>query len=209
MSTIAQGQLRGVDENADGAESHDTRNTVQEQDVAISANDGGSESEAAAAVESPARVYQIPKRLDEWNRAMLLATPADWERGTIRVFKCRLCPDINFFKWEEFKRHSDMSETHPRTISFCDNCADYFARPDSLKRHRKNRPHDCLKASPTTTEDKRKATEQAHADFVVNVGHCLRSGGQLEASFSQIMKSMYPGSSMKRRRRKSCLQASK
>jgi hypothetical protein len=205
MSTIAQGQLRWVDGNADGAGWHHTGSTVQEQDVPISANDG--ESEAAG--ESLASSYPIPKRHNEWNGAMLLATPADWARGAVRVLKCRLCPDLNFSKWEDFKRHSDLSETHPRTILFCDSCGDYFARSDSLKRHREKPPPECLKVSPTTADDKRKATERAHVDFVEHMGHCLRSGERLEATFAQMIKSMYPESSKRGRRQESCLQASK
>jgi hypothetical protein len=170
----------------------------------INAND---EELEVATVESP--FYRISKRPDEWNRVMLLATPSDWARGAVRVLKCRLCPYLNFSRWEDFKRHSDLSETHPRTILFCDNCGDYFARSDSLKRHREKRPFECIKVSPTTAESKRRVTERAHEDFVEHMMQCLRSGEQLEAPFAQMIKSMYPESSKRGNRREAYLQASK
>ncbi|KAH9963621.1 hypothetical protein BC827DRAFT_1375379 [Russula dissimulans] len=196
VNTLVQEQLSSVEGSTDGAWHH-TGSMVQEQEVAISANEG-----------EPG-VYRIPKRPDEWNRAMLRATPADWARGTIRVLKCRLCPDINFSRWEDFKRHSDSAETHPRTVSFCDECGDYFARPDSLKRHQEKRPPECLKVSPTTAENKRRATERVHVDFVEHTRHCLRSGEQLEAPLAQIIKTMYPESSKRVSRWESGVQASK
>jgi hypothetical protein len=76
--------------------------------------------------------FRIPKRLDERSRVMLVATPADWARGTIRVIKCRLFPTSHFTKWEAFTRHANKSETHPHKVNFCDMCRDFFARDDSF-----------------------------------------------------------------------------
>ena len=44
--------------------------------------------------------------------------------------------------WDDYKRHCDMKEKHPLTIYFCDDCEDFFARSDSLDRHRKHPPRE-------------------------------------------------------------------
>jgi hypothetical protein len=73
------------------------------------------ESEAAGG-----DIFYIPRRLEKRHRALLDAKPADWARGTIRVLKCRLCPDAGFKNWGDFKRHCDKMEAHPREIEFCE-----------------------------------------------------------------------------------------
>lgn len=55
---------------------------------------------------------QIPKNLDNDYRTLLAATEADWERGTIQLIMCRICPGTGFRTWEHFKRHCDTVETH-------------------------------------------------------------------------------------------------
>ena len=203
MSTIAQEQPPWVEGSVEVAAWHDI-GMVQEQGVAISADSG--EPEPAVVAESPP--FQIPKRLDERDRAMLAATAADWARGSVPVIKCRLCPGTDFSKWDAFTRHAKAAEAHPYRISYCDSCGDYFARSDSLKRHRKNRPSECREVRPEIAKEKRRATATAHEDFLEREAHCLRTGERLETPCSEIVKTMYPGSSKRRSRQQRRLQAS-
>jgi len=204
MSTTAQEQRPWVEGSVDVAAWHHI-GMVQEQGVAISANDR--EPEPAAAAGGPS--FQIPKRLDERDRLMLMATPADWARGSVPAIKCRLCPGTDFSKWDAFTRHAKAAEAHPYRISFCDSCGDHFARGDSLKRHCKNRPIECREVSPEMAEEKRRETERAHEDFVELEAHCLRTGEQLKTPFAEMIKAKYPGSSKRGSRQQSRLQASK
>jgi hypothetical protein len=48
-----------------------------------------------------------------------------------------------------FKRHSETAEVHPLKIYFCDDCGDFFARSDSLKRHREHLPAEGLSIPPS------------------------------------------------------------
>jgi len=96
---------------------------VQEQleDVAISANHR--ELEADVAAEN--HVFLIPKRLDEQDRAMVVATQDDWARRSVTVYtvKCP-CSGANFSKWDVFMRHVRVAEAHPHKMFFCDGCSD-------------------------------------------------------------------------------------
>ncbi|KAI9513173.1 hypothetical protein F5148DRAFT_1156645 [Russula earlei] len=174
---------------------------VQQQE-ANNANDG----ELEAAEMYP---FRISKRLNKRHRSMLEATSADWARGAVCALKCRLCPDAKFSSWEDYKRHSDTAEAHPRTISFCDSCGDYFARGDSLIRHRKNPPPECLDVSPDVAENKRTATRKAHEDFGEDLDGFLNSDGEVRGlrPFSEKIKEMYPKSSKRGSRQQSRLQA--
>ncbi|KAI0284877.1 hypothetical protein BC826DRAFT_1053745 [Russula brevipes] len=110
-------------------------------------------------------------------RALLDAKPADWARGTVRVLKCKLCPDAGFKNWADFKRHCDKMETHPREIEFCETCGDFFARPDSLRRHRKSRPLRCTRVDENTAKEKRRKTIDAYETFKARLEQCLETGG--------------------------------
>ncbi|KAI9507203.1 hypothetical protein F5148DRAFT_1207425 [Russula earlei] len=199
MSTIAQEELPWVEGREQGAAWLHTGSMVQQQE-ANSANDGDLEEERYP--------FRISKRLNERHRSMLEATAADWARGAVRAPKCRLCPDADFSNWEDYKRHSDTAEAHPRSISFCELCGDYFARGDSLVRHRKNPPPECLNVSPEVAENKRAATRKAHQEFAEGLVSLLKldevKGFRY---FSEKMKGMYPRSS-KRGWRQRRLQAS-
>ncbi|KAI9510068.1 hypothetical protein F5148DRAFT_1182217 [Russula earlei] len=198
MSTIAQEELPWVEGREQGAWLH-TGSMVQQQE-ANGANDGELEEERYP--------FRISKRLNERHRSMLEATAADWARGAVRALKCRLCPDADFSNWEDFKRHSDTAEAHPRSISFCESCGDYFARGDSLVRHRKNPPPECLNVSPDVAENKRAATRKAHQDFAEGLAGLLELDEVKGfCPFSVQMKGIYPKSS-KRGIRQRRLQAS-
>ena len=157
--------------------------------------------------EPESKFFRISKRLNKRHRALLEATSADWARGAIRVLKCRLCPSAGFGNWNDFKRHCDSMEAHPLKISFCDHCGDFFARRDSLERHCKNRPPQCLDVSLEKAEAKRRKTESAHEEFQARLESCLMTGGEIGMPFSQIVKKMYPISSKRGSRQQSRLQS--
>ncbi len=131
------------------------------------------------------------------HKLFLQASEADFARGAVGAIKCRVCPNKNFKDFQQFKRHCDTSERHPLVINFCDHCSDYFARPDSLKRHRAHPPHKCLKALPEKGADKRRVTEGLHEKFVRDLEHSLRTGKSIGPPFYQIMIERYPDSSKK------------
>jgi hypothetical protein len=143
--------------------------------------------------------FEIPKDLRTGYRGLLVATQADWTRGAVREIKCRLCPDAEFKKWGEFKRHCECTETHPLTIYFCEYCGDYFARSDSCQRHCENRPPGCLRATPDEADAKRTATQREHDEFIRRLEGYLTTGEEdIGVSFSKTIKDMYPKSSKKR-----------
>jgi hypothetical protein len=145
--------------------------------------------------------YEIPEDFKTGYRALLVATQADRARGAVREIKCRLCPDTKFKKWGKFKRHCDCAETHPLTIYFCEYCGDYFARSDSCQRHCENRPAECLRVSPEKADEKRRATQREHDEFISRLEGYLTTGKEdIERPFSKIIKDMYPDSSKKRSR---------
>ncbi|KAI9511933.1 hypothetical protein F5148DRAFT_1167671 [Russula earlei] len=178
MATTIREELPWVEGREQGAAWLHTSNTVQQQE-ANSANDEDGET---------AEEYRPPA--------------ADWARGAVRALKCRLCPDADFSNWEDYKRHSDTAEAHPRSISFCDSCGDCFARGDSLVRHRKNPPPECLNVSPDVAENKRTATRKAHQEFGEGLVGLLKSDEVKGLRhFSVQMKGMYPKSSKRSRQR--------
>ncbi|KAI0293342.1 hypothetical protein B0F90DRAFT_1822119 [Multifurca ochricompacta] len=141
--------------------------------------------------------FLIPKRLKDRYRALLVATEADWDSRTVREFKCRLCPRAGFATWEEFKRHCDTMEAHPLRILFCDHCGDFFARSDSLRRHKKNRPAECVKVMPDMARVKLAETTRLHDEFKARLESCLRTGEEMGKPFGMIIKERFPGSSKK------------
>jgi len=147
------------------------------------------------ATETP---ISIPRNLDKWCRTLLAATEADWEHGTIQGIMCRLCLGTKFGTWEHFKRHCDTAEAHPLKIAFCDRCGDFFARSDSLGRHRNKPPLRCRNAKQEETAQKRPATERAHKEFKEKLESCKKTGEEVGMHFAQVIKTMFPESSKKR-----------
>ena len=140
---------------------------------------------------------RIPANLDKGYRTLLVATEAEWGSGTIQAIMCRICPDTGFRTWERFKRHCDTAEAHPLTIAFCDHCGDFFARSDSLRRHRSRPPLRCRNAEPEKTEQKRRATERVHKEFKEELERCRKTGEVIGMHFAQVIKEMFPESSKK------------
>jgi hypothetical protein len=145
--------------------------------------------------------FKIPRKFKPAHKALLVAMEADFARGTVQEIKCRLCPDTKLKTWEDYKRHCDTMETHPLKISFCDHCGDFFARGDSLARHRNNPPAECDSVSPAKAAEKRRVTQDAHGEFIKRLERCLRTGEDIGKPFSQIIKEKYPQSSKKCKRR--------
>jgi hypothetical protein len=154
-------------------------------------------------------VFCIPKRLDKRHRGLLVATSAELARGVIPAIKCQLCPDADFSNWEDFKRHCDYMEAHPLNISFCDSCGDFFARPDSLRRHCRNRPPECLVVSQEEAAVKRRETERVHEEFKSKLEHHLKTDKQIWKPFAQVIKEMFPKSSKRGSRQQSRLRAAR
>ena len=138
------------------------------------------------------KYFKIARKLKQEYRA-LLAVSQD------NVIKCRLCPGTKLKKWEDFKRHCKASEVHPLEITFCEQCGDYFARTDALKRHRQKPPPVCATTSSERAAEKRERTERAHEEFKEMLKDCLRTGKDIGKPFSQRIKDMFPKSSKKQR----------
>ena len=150
--------------------------------------------------EAELKYHKFPKKLKMGCKALLAAMQADRERGSVREIKCRRCPDTTFKTWDDYKRHCDTKEKHPLTIYFCDNCGDFFARTDSLDRHRKHPPAECISVTRAKADEKRRETQRMHDQFIARLREILRTGEEhAEIPFSQAIKEKYPESSKKRK----------
>jgi hypothetical protein len=145
------------------------------------------------------KLFKIPQDLETGHKALLTATQADWARGEVKDIKCRICPEARLNTWDRFKRHCEIAEGHPVRIYFCDDCGDFFARSDSLKRHRE-KPTECQHIPPEKVDEKRRMTQDTHNEFIVKLERCSGTGEDIGMPFSQIIKNKYPESSKKRKR---------
>jgi len=186
--TTAQGELPWIEGSAEEATWHHSSSVVRQQGVVNGANDG-----ERGDVE--ARNFQIPRRLSQRQIGLLEATPDDLARGTVRELKCRLCPDIGLKNWEDYRRHCDFKEAHPLKLTFCSYCGDFFARTDSLARHRKNRPAECLGVTPEEARAKQTATVQVLEEFEGLLKRYLETNEEIGDPFAQRIKAMFPESS--------------
>jgi len=200
METTAWENLPWVEGREQGAMWQHENSVVEPQEVGSGATDGEQEEDAEGAL------FRIPKRLSERHSGLLNATAEDWARAFVRELKCKLCPDAGFCNWEGFKRHCGQSEAHPSKVWFCEFCGDFFARIDSLKRHRKDRPAECLSVSPDEALAKRRATEEAHREFQARLTRCLKTGEDIGDPFSQIIIDMFPDSSKRGSRQQNRLE---
>jgi hypothetical protein len=146
------------------------------------------------------KLFKIPQDFETGHKALLVATRADWARGAVKEIKCRVCPDARLNTWVRFKRHCETAKGHPLRIYFCDDCGDFFARSDSLKRHREDPPAECLDIPPEKADEKRRMTQNAHDEFIAKLEGCLGTGEDIGMPFSHIIKNKYPDSSKKRKR---------
>ena len=107
--------------------------------------------------------FQIPNLKPE-HRALLAAAQ---DKLVVPEIRCKLCPGTKPKMWEDFKRYCETMEVHPLTITFCGKCGDYFARTDSLGRHRETAPRACTDTSSERAREKREWTEREHEAFKV------------------------------------------
>jgi hypothetical protein len=190
VGATVQGELPRVEESEEEAMQHYTSSVVE----ALSSNgkEGGREN-------GERDHFKIPKRLSATHWKFLEVTSDDLARGTVRELKCRLCPEAGFSNWIGFKRHCEREEAHPLKIRFCPHCGDFFARTDALKRHKENRPSECLKANPAEAEAKRTAVKKVHDDFKEKLeAHLMTNEGTL-APFSPMIKELFPNASTSKR----------
>ena len=122
--------------------------------------------------EAEDKYFKFRRTFNSVLKALLAATQAN-SRGSIREIKCRRCPKTTFKTWEDFKRRCNTTETHPLNISSND-CGDFFARCDSLKRHRRHPPTECLSVTHEKANEKRRETQSAHSDFIARLERFLR-----------------------------------
>jgi len=113
MGAIVQEEQPWLEGSVEGATGHHIDSTVAQQDNEVYSMKASQPKEAVSST-----AFYIPKNLDPRQSALLEATSDDWARGTIRMIKCRLCPDAGFGNFEVFKRHCKAAEAHPATVSF-------------------------------------------------------------------------------------------
>ena len=198
VGITAQGGLPWIEGSEGEATRTYTSSVVGQQEIVNHANDGEGER-----VEE--RNFRIPRRLSQRQMGLLEATPDDLAREAVRELKCRLCPGAGFGNWEDYRRHCDLMEAHPLKLTFCDFCGDFFARTDSLARHRKNRPGECLEVMPDEAQAKRTATEQVHKEFEELLECYLETNKEIGELFAQRIKAMFPKSSKRGSRQQSRL----
>jgi hypothetical protein len=146
------------------------------------------------------KLFEIPQDFEIGHKALLAATQADWARGAVKEIKCRVCPKTQLDTWGQFKRHCETTEAHPLKIDFCNNCGDFFARSDSLKRHCEHPPAKCLSTPPEKANKKRRKTKGIHDKFKARLEGSLGTSENIGMSFSLTVKNIYPASSKKRKR---------
>jgi hypothetical protein len=178
----AHGNPIWVEGSVDEDEAHHIDNTVQQQQQQ----------------EGTTELFKVPRTLNAMFRLLLEASEADLARGAVQAIKCRLCPGTELSTFEEFKRHCRTTETHPLEIDYCDRCGDFFARSDSLKRHRTKPPPECLKVTPTEAARKREETEELHTAFIQRLNEGLLTVDDIVMGFAQMIKNLFPDSSKKR-----------
>ena len=155
-----------------GREQVETRHDTVPQQIALPSVENAEDEED---------LHNIPKKLTERERMMLQKTQAEEESGVVGTIKCKLCPDLQFFSWVTYQRHSNTSERHPSSLVFCPECGDHFARKDSIKRHcEKKRREACLATSECDAGRKKKIIKRCLEDFKAELRQCLVNGGEIE-----------------------------
>ncbi|KAH9179124.1 hypothetical protein EDB89DRAFT_1925421, partial [Lactarius sanguifluus] len=174
---------------------HDTGSLPQQQVVLQSAENA----------EVGGNFHKIPGNLSARDRLMLEMTQADEERGAVREIKCKLCNKPPFKSWEIYKRHCKSCEKHPQAskLKFCPTCGDYFGRPDSGVRHRKNKKYQkvCLETSQDEANEKKQKVERLLEEYEARLVHCLRNGEEIGPRFSDIVNKVLTNTSKKVSRR--------
>jgi hypothetical protein len=192
MGAIVQEEQSWVEGSVEGATGHYVDSVVPQQDNTAYYAEASQPQEAGGS-----SVFYIPRSLDARQRALLKANSDEWARGTVRVIKCRLCPEARLKDFEVFKRHCNTVEAHPVSISYCEHCGDFFARTDSLDRHKDKRPAECHDVSQAKADTKRLETDRVLREFEKRLMYCLKNDEDIGKPFADIIKEMYPKSSKK------------
>ena len=208
-STTAQGVYRrtllghSVSQGSMGALEQGQPSWIEEREVEAQ-HDTGSAAPLQIDLQNAENVedgdlHAIPRNLSVRNRSMLETTQADEERGAVRNIRCKLCPTVQFGKWETFKRHCKSCEKHPSKLRFCPKCGDYFARPDSEIRHREVKKYQdiCLNTSQEDAEEKKQMVEQILREFEAQLEKVLRNGEDIGSFFSDIVNKKLTNTSKK------------
>lgn len=123
-------------------------------------------------------LYAIPDNLTPRQRMMLRITEDEARHGAVHTIKCRFCPDVALG-------------------SFCDQCGDHFARPDSKNRHASENRVDCRKTLPDDAKWKKREIKWNFDIFNARFEHCLRTGEELGKRFAEIAHESVPSTSKK------------
>ncbi len=177
----AHGQPTWVEGSVDEEEAHHIDGMVQQQQQV-----------------EVTKLFKIPRIFKPVHRLFLQASEADFARGAVQAIRCRVCPGMKVKDFEEFKGHCNTSETHPLEIHFCERCGEYFARHDSLNRHKDKPPDVCLEVTQEDAAEKCRVTEEQHQKFAQRLEYGLMTGGEIGPSFFEIMRKIYPKSVKKR-----------
>ena len=179
VGALELGQPSWIEEREVEVETcHDTGSSAPQQIVLQSAENA-----------EDGDLHEIPVNLTARQRLMLQMSQAEEKRGAVRVIKCKLCPTARFGKWETYKRHCKSCEKHPAELRFCSTCGDYFGRPDSGIRHRKDKKYQeaCLTTSQGEAREKKQKVERLLKEFEARLEHCLKNGEEIGPRFSDIV----------------------
>jgi len=149
-------------------------------------------------------LFKIPARLTERQHLVLQTTQVDLERQAVEHIRCKLCPNTRLSGWDNFEKHCDTSERHPRALFFCDRCGVYFGRKDSHRRHVKTVTKACRDTTEDQAASRRQVTEQLFKDFSVKLDQCLRTGEDVGQGFAEIvnLSRILPSSSKNKSKRR-------
>jgi hypothetical protein len=201
--TTVQEEFPSAEEGVQGAPRYQCDTMMQQEEEEVHSMEDGK----LGATKN--NLFYISKRLNEDYKSFLKANSEDFARGTLYELKCKLCPAVDLTTWDDFARHCKTAEAHPLEIFICRRCGDFFARYDSLQRHSKNQPPECLRVSPREAEDKCTETKRIHEEFKKNLKYRLETNEGNWRPFAQIIREKYPNSSKRGRRKQYRLQASK
>ena len=150
--------------------------------------------------------FRIPEDLNERNQRLLIATQEERARGIVRLLKCIVCPKSGFGNWDNFIRHCERTEAHPKDLAFCRYCGDFFSRPEARDRHEAKRPKQCFNVSPEKAEEKRLVTLREHGGYKVELEAFLTFGVNMGELFCDRIKRLFPDSSKRGSRQQNRLQ---
>ncbi|KAN0135078.1 hypothetical protein V8E53_006969 [Lactarius tabidus] len=146
-----------------------------------------SEPQLGGSTEGQDGRHPIPSNLTYRELMMLRITEDEARHGAVHAINCKFCLDVALGSWQSYQRHCNAAEDHPAELTFCDQCGDHFARPDSKNRHVANENKDCLGIKAVDAKRKKKTTKCHFDEFNARLEHCLRTGEELGRRFTEIV----------------------